>query len=501
MNDPTGEQLYLPIDELKARMTLKTPKPKRIFCNRDLRLSEITWVGFDMDYTLAIYNQPEMDKLSIRATVEKMVAKHGYPEFILDVPYLLDFPVRGLLVDKRFGNVLKVDRYKQVCKGYHGLRELTREELQHLYHSKKLRPATPARYHWIDTLYALSEAAVYVASIEVLEARKHAVDYGRLFTDIRASIDEAHRDGTILDAVSSNLPQFVDRDPQLPLTLHRLRSSGKKLFILTNSRLSYTEKMMNYLLGGALAEYPSWRNYFDIAVVAASKPAFFQERRPLLQRDGESTKPAEFPLERGRVYEGGNLVEFERALNVTGNQVLYVADHIYGDILRSKKDSAWRTIMVIQELENEVAVHEECKAEFEQLEHLEDVREHVDEDVRFYQARLKEISRVLEGREKSSRTSLTDLDGERTRLKRSLERAKATLRQLEEELFTLERTLAKRFHAYWGELMKEGNEQSIFGSQVEEYACLYTSRVSNLLACTPHQAFRAPRDVMAHEVE
>jgi hypothetical protein len=51
-----------------------------------------------------------------------------------------------------------MDRYKHVHKGYHGFRELTKEELRSLYHSKKIRPATP-RYHWIDTLYALSEVA------------------------------------------------------------------------------------------------------------------------------------------------------------------------------------------------------------------------------------------------------------------------------------------------------------------------------------------------------
>ena len=51
-----------------------------------------------------------------------------------------------------------MNRYKFVTKGYHGLRELGPDELRELYHSKKIRPATP-RYHWIDTLYALSEAA------------------------------------------------------------------------------------------------------------------------------------------------------------------------------------------------------------------------------------------------------------------------------------------------------------------------------------------------------
>src|SRR5208283_3642435 len=162
---------------------------------------------------------------SIKATIEKLVAR-GYPEFIRTMPYAINFPVRGLLIDKRFGHVLKMNRYKFVTKGYHGFRELAKEELRALYHAKKIRPATP-RYHWIDTLYALSEATLYAALIDALEKKGYAIDYARVFTDIRESIDEAHRDGTILNAVTSDLPRFVHRDPDLASTLHKLRSAGK----------------------------------------------------------------------------------------------------------------------------------------------------------------------------------------------------------------------------------------------------------------------------------
>ncbi len=284
---PANEQLVLPLDDFLRTAGPGIPRPRRVFCNRNLRMAGISWVGFDMDYTLAIYDQPAMDELSIRATVEKLV-KRGYPDFIATIPIDTSFAVRGLLIDKRYGHILKMDRYKTVGKGYHGFRKLSQEELRALYHSKKVRPATP-RYHWIDTLYALSEAALYAALVEALEKKGYAIDYARVFTDIRESIDEAHRDGTILNAVLSDLPRYVLRDDDLASTLHKLRSAGKRLFLLTNSRWSYTDKMMSYLLGGAMAEYPTWRNYFDVVIVAATKPAFFQERRPLLERETAST--------------------------------------------------------------------------------------------------------------------------------------------------------------------------------------------------------------------
>ncbi len=64
---------------------------------------------------------------------------------------------------------------------------------------------------------------------------------------------------------------------------------------------------------------------------------------------------------------------------------------------------------------------------------------------------------------------------------------------------TLERDVEEGFNPYWGLLFKEGNENSRFGEQVEQYACLYTSRVSNFLLYSPMQYFRSPRDLMPHE--
>jgi 5'-nucleotidase len=508
----------LPLDDfLERERSPGIARQRRVFCNRNLRLHGITWVGFDMDYTLAIYDQPEMDELSIRATIEKLRAR-GYPGFISDIPYSTDFSVRGLLIDKRYGHILKMNRFKHVAKAYHGFRELSKDEVRALYHSKKVRPATP-RYHWIDTLYALSEASLYAALVEALEQRRLTIDYGRVFADIRECIDEAHRDGTILNAIMGDLARFVKRDPELAPALHKLRSAGKKLFLLTNSRWAYTDKLMEYLLGGAMTEYPAWRNYFDVVIVAASKPAFFQERRPLLERDGDAVRPSTFPLERGRIYEGGNLHDLERALSVTGDQILYVGDHIYGDILRSKKESAWRTAMVIQELETEVAAYESCRDDASRVEELEEVRERMEDELRFYQTRFKDVSRKLDhltshanahtyfrahagatGAPKLAMPSRAELEAERGRVKRAVERIRGRLRQVESELSAIERRVDARFHPFWGALLKEGHEQSSFGAQVEEYACLYTSRVSNFLAYSPQQFFRSPRDVMAHEL-
>jgi HAD superfamily 5'-nucleotidase-like hydrolase len=456
-------------------------------------MDQIEWVGFDMDYTLAIYRQAEIDRLSIEATVKKLVER-GYPPELIEAKYDERFPLRGILIDKQEGNLLKMDRYKFVAKAFHGSRELPRERRRALYHQRKIRVDTD-RYHWIDTLYALPEAAVYAGAVDFFDARGDQVDYAQLFTDIRESIDEAHRDGSIVDVIERDLERFVVRDPELAPTLHKLRSAGKKLFLLTNSRAGYTESMMTFLLGDAMQEYPTWRHYFDVIVVAASKPQFFTGRRPFMEFRGkgeESTRASRF--ERLKIYEGGNLADFERLLGVNGDQVLYVGDHIYGDMLRSKKESAWRTVMIVQEMGDELRATQESREDFAEIDRIEARRERLMDELRVRQARLKMLER-----EQGADANERDPDSPWRAEKRAIESIRQALREDEERERALERMIDERFHRGWGSLFKEGVEVSSFGDQVEEYACLYTMKVSNLGYYSPMHYYRSPRDYMPHE--
>jgi len=526
-----SEQLSLPkLDSGSSDASLyRLPHDRRVWVNRSLRMDQVEWVGFDMDYTLAIYRQTEIDRLSIEATVRKLIER-GYPRELADVPFAYDFPVRGLLIDKRYGHLLKMDRYKYVGKGYHGMRPLTREERRGLYHSRRVRPVAP-RYHWIDTLYALPEAALYAGAVDLLDRTGTPVDYARLFEDIRECIDAAHRDGAIVDVIRSELDRFVERDPELPTTLHKLRSAGKKLFLLTNSQWAYTDAMMTYLLGDTLAEYPSWRHFFDAVVVAASKPAFFQERRPFAERIG-SELIATTRLERGKIYEGGNIRDFERMIRTGGDSVLYVGDHIYGDILRSKKESAWRTMMIVQEMAAESAAMGRIQREVERLDGVARQRDRLEDELRFRQARLKAVLRAMADRgiplppngaatesippggpdadrpetagdamsQALRSASLQELEAQRLHEKRGIERIRAALREIDEQGRRLGHDVDQAFHPYWGSIFKLGVELSSFGDQVETYACLYTTRVSNLHLYSPLHFFRSPRDLMPHEL-
>lgn len=55
------------------------------------------------------------------------------------------------------------------------------------------------------------------------------------------------------------------------------------------------------------------------------------------------------------------------------------------------------------------------------------------------------------------------------------------------------------YNPQWGQLMRAGNEESYLAYQVERYACVYMSKLSDLLALSPRTYFRAPRRPLSHE--
>ena len=69
-----------------------------------------------------------------------------------------------------------------------------------------------------------------------------------------------------------------------------------------------------------------------------------------------------------------------------------------------------------------------------------------------------------------------------------------------EEVESLEDAIERAYNPYWGSCLREGNENSRFGEQVNDYADLYTSRVSNFGPYSPLRYFRAPRRPMPHEM-
>jgi HAD superfamily 5'-nucleotidase-like hydrolase len=488
---------------------LDVPRENRVYVNRNLRLDRIEMVGFDMDYTLALYNQARIEELSMRATLDKLVTAKGYPDAIRGLAYDPMLAIRGLVVDRDNGNIFKPDRYGFPGRARHGLQPIDRAKVSELYQSERTRLSN-RRYAWIDSLFALPEAVLYACLVDYFDRTELPAKpaYNTLWEHIRECIDLAHRDGSIKTIIiGERLSDYVEGDPALAETLHKFRSSGKRLFLLTNSAWDYTARLMGYLLDGTLAAYPSWRSYFDVIVVSAGKPEFFTEARPFVDLDAEGLPllhSSTGPFLRGRVYSGGNLKEFQVRARASGDRVLFVGDHIYGDMLRSRKSSNWRTAMVLQELEHEVLTYDRQRKALGQLAELDSQLVDLDAELNERQSALRSLQKLEEradGKgndaqgalaEQSLKAAKKSIKDEIERLRRELRAATAAHRQVEDATDEV-------FNPHWGPLFREGYEISKFGEQVEAYACVYTSRVSNFRFYSPMQYFRGPRDRMPHE--
>src|SRR5688500_13910170 len=101
----SSEPTFTPIAKELLQAIEADPKERlhpaqAVYTNRDLDLSQIKLVGFDMDYTLAIYKKQPMEQLQYDLTVERLIQRAGYPVAIRTLTYDPTFIVRGLILDK-----------------------------------------------------------------------------------------------------------------------------------------------------------------------------------------------------------------------------------------------------------------------------------------------------------------------------------------------------------------------------------------------------------------
>ena len=463
----------------------------RIYVNRNLRLGSVHAIGFDLDHTLAHYRGPAVEESAYVLARRRLVERFGYPPELEEIPYNRDFVIRGLVIDKRRGNILKMDYHNYVARGYHGLSQLKAEDRKVAYRSRRERMSSEA-YVTVDTLFHLPEVYLYVVLVDLVErTSKKRPSFQKLYAHVRESIDSVHGDGSLKKEILGDLPRFIRRDTRLPLTLEELQRVGKTLFLLTNSEYYYTDALLTYLLQGDGRENLDWRDMFDLIVVDARKPGFFTAR------PGER-EPKPFPAEGTKtpVYQGGNARWLEAEMGYSGDQVMYFGDHTYGDILRSKKSLGWRTAMVVEELAGEMKTSRKLRPQLEELAHWKALRGMLESDLSLVELDLRKVERKMEapsGDSKHARRHETLL-ARKAELEKELKGVKRTTSDIGE-------VINKTYNRYWGPIFREGQETSRFGHQVKDFACLYMTSVVNLLNYTPSHYFRSPDDRMPHEEE
>src|ERR1035438_6966228 len=152
-------------------------------------MGEIKAVGFDMDHTLARYRSPELDELAFKKAARLLVRDRGYSPWLLEIEYNPVFAVRGLVLDGIRGNLLKLNRERQVVRACHGSRAMSRMDLDTVYSRRRLSTAAKG-FRNIDTLFEIPESHLYAQMVDGLDQGFLKVEnYLQLFRDVRWAID------------------------------------------------------------------------------------------------------------------------------------------------------------------------------------------------------------------------------------------------------------------------------------------------------------------------
>jgi hypothetical protein len=214
-------------------------------------------------------------------------------------------------------------------------------------------------------------------------------------------------------------------------------------------------------------------------ITFSQKPRFFYDNLKFLKvnpADGSMTNLND-KLVPG-IYQGGCAEVFTKDLGLEGDEILYIGDHIYGDILRLKKDCGWRTAMVIEELEKEVETNKKAEPINAEIEVLMKKKEPQEDELTELMTMKIEKQGADENKIEILQKQISEIDG---------------------QISALIKKQQGMYNDRWGQLMRAGNEESYFAYQVDRYACIYMTRLSELLELSPRTYFRAPRKPLSHE--
>ncbi len=450
-----------------------------VFVNRTLNLKKIKAIGFDMDHTIVKYHTERFEGFTHRSLIRKLVELRNYPKEIEKMRFDFRRSIQGLVVDKKLGNILKLSLFGKVKSAYHGRKRMDFKRQNTLYKGMTI-DLGDHHIQSLDTSFSISFGILYAQLIDLKDRGEELPSYEIIFDDLQFVMNLVHRDGTLKNEVRKNLKKYIIQDLDIPKLMERLKLFKKKLIIITNSDYDYTKLLMDYTFNPFLKNNDSWEDLFEICVTLASKPRFFTEKNSFLKVDRDSGMMSNTieTIEQG-IFQGGSSKQLQEDLGIDGSDILYLGDHIHGDVVSIKKSCNWRTALIVSPLAEEIIAFQKSKGAQTQIDKL--------------MAEKLVVELELE--------ALVDESIE-TKIKRKIDKRRyfKKIETIDRKISDLIKSHEKHFNPYWGELMRAGNEESLLASQVERFACIYMAQITDLLNYSPRKYFRPLKRGMPHEM-
>ncbi|KAI8145840.1 HAD-superfamily hydrolase [Fennellomyces sp. T-0311] len=461
---------------LKISMGLESPAhTKCIFINNELNLKYVEVYGFDYDYTLANYTD-NLSRTIYDILRDILVDMLRYPKQIKDLQFDPSFAVRGLHYDINKGWLMKIDSFANVqLNTVHAGRDRVSdpEEVIRHYNGTHIAPRyLNTNMFQLNDLFSIPQACLLSDVLQFFKEKNISFHPRYLSDDVSQAARILHSGanmsgaygigGRLHHAVLADISQYLEKSPKLVGFLEKLKKSGKKTFLLTNSSLPFIDKGMQYITSS-----PDWRDLFDCVIVSARKPDFYRSRRPF-RRAQEPTWDSVNKFEKGEVYQGGNLIDFTRLTGWSGQKVLYFGDHIFSDLIDPTVEQGWRTGAIIHELAAEIEIRNTSS-------------------YRHTLAWLLRIERLLV--EAQKHYGEPDTDGE----------IQALVTEWAEERRNARHELRNVFNKSFGSVFRTYQNPTYFANKIRTFADIYMSNVTNLTNFSLDYAFYPDRTYLPHE--
>uniref|UniRef100_A0A4W3I245 5'-nucleotidase domain containing 3 n=1 Tax=Callorhinchus milii TaxID=7868 RepID=A0A4W3I245_CALMI len=433
--------------------------PDAIFANNEVCLSDIEIYGFDYDYTLAFYSI-HLHSLIFNTAREMLIQQHKYPEGLRSYEYNANFAIRGLHYDVQKGILMKIDAFHYIQLGtiYRGLSPVSDEEILEMYEG------THVPLEQMSDFYGkVKMKLAHGFALPEIEPRSLACEASALTTDLQDSTYggvQCKMKCTNFDIFYFKSEKYISHGEKTCRVLTKLINNGKKLFLITNSPFSFVDKGMQYIVG------KDWRDLFDIVIVQADKPTFFNDKKKPFRRVNQSSTllwDKVSKLENGQIYKQGNLYEFLKLTGWIGSKVLYFGDHIYSDLADLTLKHGWRTGAIIPELQYEIKI-----------------------------MNTKEYSRVL--------LWLQGLTGllERMQVYADPE-SQMVLQEWNKERRELREMTKTIFNPQFGSIFRTHHNPTYFSRRLSRFADIYMASLNSLLNYDLHYTFYPRRTPLQHE--
>ncbi len=454
---------------------------QKVFANRVLNLKKIKYIGLDMDHTLIRYNIKNFESLVYKMVVEILIKEKKYPAELMKFEFIFTDAIRGLIIDSKNGNILKLSRFAAIRTSYHGTKEISYDDQKKFYRSIYVDLKDP-NYIAIDTSFSIAFCVLYSQLIDLKDERSNDLPaYSVIASDVLSAVDKVHEDGSLKDYIINHMEDYVLQEKEVVEGLKRYIRFGKKFFLLTNSQYGYTDILLKYAINPFLENGESWQDLFEYVITLANKPRFFYDNlRFLSVNPTNATMSNTYGPTLPGIYQGGSARKFTDDLGIIGEEILYIGDHIYGDILRLKKDCNWRTALVVEELGEEINSQKKALPVEEKIRELMTIKKD-----------LEQMNIVLSTQRIDHNTNEFDQEISEIHNKISTINIEITHYLHEEHSF---------YNTRWGRVFRAGAEETYFAYQVERYACIYMEKFSNLLDQSPLTYFRANRRLLPHDI-